>query len=87
LLIHANQLEADHISELFDLFRKRGYRFITLEDALSDPAYSLPDTYVGEEGTGWIDHWAITMGKPPQSGPEFPQWVLDLAKSLRQPQP
>ena len=87
LLIHANQLEADHIGELFDLFRKRGYRFITLEDALSDPAYSLPDTYVGEEGTGWIDHWAITMGKPPQGGPEFPQWVIDLAKPLRQPQP
>jgi len=31
--------------------------FITLEDALSDQAYGLPDTYVGEEGTGWIDHW------------------------------
>ena len=87
LLIHANQLEADHISELFDLFRKRGYRFITLDDALSDSAYSLPDTYVGEEGTGWLDHWAITMGKPPQGEPVFPQWVIDLAKPLRQPQP
>ena len=87
LLIHANQLEADHISELFDLFRKRGYRFITLEEALSDAAYSSPDTYVGEEGTGWLDHWAITMGKPPQGEPEFPQWVIDLAKPLHQPQP
>jgi len=87
LLIHANQLEADHISELFDLFRKRGYRFVTLDDALSDSAYSLPDTYVGEEGTGWLDHWAITMGKPPQGEPVFPQWVIDRAKPLRQPQP
>jgi peptidoglycan/xylan/chitin deacetylase (PgdA/CDA1 family) len=87
LLIHANQLEADHISELFDLFRKRGYGFITLDDALSDGAYSLPDTYVGEEGTGWLDHWAITLGKPPQDEPVFPQWVIDLAKPLRQPQP
>ena len=87
LLIHANQLEADHISELFDLFRKRGYRFITLDDALSDSAYGLPDTYVGEEGTGWLDHWAITMGKPPQDEPVFPQWVIDRAKPLHQPQP
>jgi peptidoglycan/xylan/chitin deacetylase (PgdA/CDA1 family) len=87
LLIHANQLEADHIGELFDLFRKRGYRFITLDDALSDSAYSLPDTYVGEEGTGWLDHWAITMGKIPQGEPIFPQWVIDLAKPLHQPQP
>src|SRR5438094_4227685 len=39
LLLHPNQFEADHISELIELFRKRGYRFITLEDALSDQAY------------------------------------------------
>ena len=82
LLIHANQLEADHIGELFDVFRKRGYRFITLEEALSDFAYGLPDTYLGEEGTGWLDHWAITMGKVPQGEPQFPQWVIDLAKPL-----
>jgi peptidoglycan-N-acetylglucosamine deacetylase len=87
LLIHANQLEADHIDELFDLFRKRGYRFITLEEALSDGAYSLPDTYVGEEGTGWLDHWAITMGKPPQGEPQFPQWVIERAKPLHEGQP
>ena len=36
--------------------RKRGYRFVTLEEALNDSAYALPDTYVGEEGTGWLDH-------------------------------
>jgi peptidoglycan/xylan/chitin deacetylase (PgdA/CDA1 family) len=87
LLLHGNQLEADHMGELLDLMRKRGYRFITLADALSDQAYGLPDTYVGEEGTGWIDHWAITQGKPPQGAPVFPQWVIDRANSLKQTQP
>jgi peptidoglycan-N-acetylglucosamine deacetylase len=87
LLLHGNQLEADHIGELLDVFRKRGYRFVTLADALADEAYSLPDTYVGEEGTGWLEHWAITMGKPPQGAPVFPQWVIDRAKVLHQPQP
>jgi hypothetical protein len=64
------------------VLRKRGYRFITLEDALGDPAYSLPDTYVGEGGTGWIDHWAITQGKIPQGAPAFPQWVIERTKEL-----
>lgn len=82
LLLHASNLEADHIGELLDVLRKRGYRFITLQDALSDSAYSLPDTYVGEEGTGWIDHWAITQGKIPQGAPAFPQWVIDRSKQL-----
>ncbi len=87
LLLHANQLEADHIGELLDVLRKRGYHFVTLGDALGDQAYGLPDTYVGEEGTGWLEHWAITQGKPPQGAPVFPQWVMDRSKILHQPQP
>jgi peptidoglycan-N-acetylglucosamine deacetylase len=82
LLLHASQLEADHIGELLEVLRRRGYRFITLEDALSDSAYSLPDTFVAEGGSGWLDHWGITMGKIPQGAPVFPQWVLDRAKTL-----
>jgi peptidoglycan-N-acetylglucosamine deacetylase len=82
LLLHASNLEADHIGELLDLLRKRGYRFVTLEDALGDAAYSLPDTYVGEEGSGWLDHWAIAQGKIPQGSAEMPQWVIDATKQL-----
>jgi peptidoglycan/xylan/chitin deacetylase (PgdA/CDA1 family) len=83
LLLHASNLEADHIGELLDVLRKRGYRFITLGDALQDGAYSLPDTYAGEEGTSWIEHWAISQGKIPQGAPIFPQWVIDRAKELQ----
>jgi peptidoglycan/xylan/chitin deacetylase (PgdA/CDA1 family) len=87
LLLHANQLEADHIGELLEVMRKRGYHFITLGEALSDQAYGLPDTFIGEEGSGWIDHWAVTLGKPPQGSPVFPQWVIDRSKALHLPQP
>src|SRR5213080_3135363 len=45
LLLHGNWLEADHISELLDLLRKRGYKFVSLQDALSDSAYSMPDEF------------------------------------------
>jgi len=82
LLMHGNWLEADHVAEVLDVLRKRGYKFITLEDALSDPAYSLPDDYVGIEGTSWIDHWAITQGHPPMNTPVFPQWVIDKSNAL-----
>jgi peptidoglycan-N-acetylglucosamine deacetylase len=82
LLLHATWLEADHIGEVIDLLRKRGYQFITLEDAVSDSVYSSPDDYVGE-GTGWIEHWAITRGQPLMGEPSIPQWVLDKANQLR----
>ncbi|MBV8892065.1 MAG: polysaccharide deacetylase family protein [Acidobacteria bacterium] len=83
LLLHGSQLEADHLGELLQLIRKRGYRFITLEQALLDPAYSLPDTYVSIEGRGWLEHWAITKGKPPQGAPEFPPQIAERTKALR----
>jgi peptidoglycan/xylan/chitin deacetylase (PgdA/CDA1 family) len=82
LLLHGNWLEADHIGELMDLLRKRGYKFVTLEDALSDAAYGMPDEFIGEEGTNWLDHWAITRGHPPLNTPVFPQWVIDRAMAL-----
>ena len=85
LLLHANQMEADHLKDLLDLFRKRGYHFISLEDALADPAYSLPDTYVGNEGTDWLTHWAITRGKPPQGFPEIPAGLEDRYNALPRP--
>jgi peptidoglycan/xylan/chitin deacetylase (PgdA/CDA1 family) len=85
LLLHGNWLEADHIGELLDLLRKRGYKFVSLQDALSDSAYSMPDEYVGEEGTNWIDHWAITRGRPPRNTPQFPQWVIDRSNALPRP--
>jgi len=87
LLLHGNNLEAEHIGELFDLLRKRGYRFVTLQDALSDQAYALPDTFVGEEGSNWLDHWAISLGKPPLHAPEAPQAMVDRANAIPQPQP
>lgn len=83
LLLHGNWLEAEHIGELIDLLRKRGYQFVTLGEALSDSAYSMPDEFVGEEGGSWIEHWAITRGQPPRGEPEFPQWVIELSKGLR----
>ena len=70
------------VGELLDVLRKHGYRFITLEDALVDPAYSLPNTYVGEEGSGWIEQWAITQGKIPRGAPQIPQWVFDRTNEL-----
>jgi peptidoglycan/xylan/chitin deacetylase (PgdA/CDA1 family) len=85
ILLHGNWLEADHIGELLDLLQKRSYRFVTLQDALSDPAYSMPDEFVGEEGTNWLDRWAITRGHPPINAPVFPQWVIDRSKALPHP--
>lgn len=77
LLLHANQLNADLMPELLAMLRRRGYTFVTLEHALRDGAYRLPDEYVGRGGFSWIHRWSITKGLPPKGEPEPPAWVRE----------
>jgi peptidoglycan-N-acetylglucosamine deacetylase len=76
LLMHANSINADHFGALADVIKKRGYRFVTLEEALKDEVYKQPDTYVGTGGTGWLHHWELTSGKEPSRTSEPPEWVM-----------
>jgi peptidoglycan/xylan/chitin deacetylase (PgdA/CDA1 family) len=75
LLIHANQLNADMMPDLLAMFRRRGYTFVSLEYALADPAYKLPDGYVGPKGLSWIHRWAMAKGIPERDEPDPPAWV------------
>jgi peptidoglycan-N-acetylglucosamine deacetylase len=78
LLIHANQLNADQMPEILEMFRSRGYRFITLSEALKDPAYALPDDYTGTGGFTWIHRWAMAKHlKFTTYEEEAPQWVRE----------
>lgn len=82
LLIHANQLNADLLPSLLDMFRKRGYRFITLETALADSVYQLRDDYAGPGGFSWIHRWSKTKGMEPKGEPDEPPFVSDAYRKL-----
>lgn len=79
LLIHANALNADYLDELVQMMRARGYQFISLEEALQDSAYRLPDEYVGESGLSWLQRWWITQGNERRKEPYPPKWVREVA--------
>ena len=77
LLIHANELNADHLGELLDRVALRGYRWVTLDEALRDPAYAHADDYVGAWGISWLHHWEVTAGRKRTPSPDPPAWVLE----------
>lgn len=82
-LIHANALNADTYGELIAMARKRGYRFIGLDEALRDPAYQRADAYTGPAGPSWLHRWAIGEKRPASffaGEPSVPDWVLNLAQ-------
>jgi peptidoglycan/xylan/chitin deacetylase (PgdA/CDA1 family) len=76
LLIHASELNADLMPELLAMFRRRGYTFVSLSQALQDPAYREPDTYAGRGGFSWIHRWAMAKGLPNKGEPDPAGWVL-----------
>ena len=78
LLIHLNRLNADTLPERLRALQARGYRFVTLAEALADPAYALPDEYVGKNGPSWLHRWAVARGLPSRlkEEPDPPDWVL-----------
>ena len=77
LLIHASQLNADAMPSLLAMIKSRGYRVVTLEHALKDPAYDLPDAYVGPGGFSWIHRWSMTKGLKGRAEPEEPVWIRE----------
>lgn len=82
MLIHANELNADVLTDLVAAIRGRGYRFVSLDEAVSDPAYLRPDGYTGELGTSWIHRWARAEHRPETffyGEPRTQPWVMKIA--------
>jgi len=83
LLIHASELNRDAMPALLDMFRKSGYAFVSLDEALNDPAYREPDDYAGPKGLSWIHRWALTSHMPLKLEPDEPKSILREHKLIQ----
>ncbi len=88
LLVHANTINAHHFEEMIQMMKKRGYEFISLEEALRDKAYQLQDSYTGRNGTSWIQRWAMTQKHQPtikqfKEEPNVPEFIQKSYDSRR----
>jgi peptidoglycan/xylan/chitin deacetylase (PgdA/CDA1 family) len=81
LLIHANFINSDYLDDLAKMFKKRGYEFVTLEEALKDKAYLLPDTFIKRAGISWLHRWALDRGRETilPDEPKVPDFVMKAA--------
>lgn len=62
LMLTGGVLNAHCFGDLASMLKRRGYSFVTLEQATRDEAYSQPDTYTGESGNSWLARWAVSRG-------------------------
>lgn len=82
LLTHANTINAHYLGRVLGRLAAEGYQFVSLDQALRDPAYQSPDDYVRNGGISWIHRWALTQGKRGtffKGEPEVPAAIDRLA--------
>lgn len=83
LLVHANMINADYFDELVEELIKHNYQFISLKEALTDPAFQSEDTFIGKGGISWLHRWSYTK-KVDRSffagEPEVPKSIMDIAE-------
>ncbi|GAC1703321.1 MAG: hypothetical protein NVS9B4_11130 [Candidatus Acidiferrum sp.] len=87
MLLHVNRLNADVIDQLLDLFVQKQCRFVTLDAALSDPAYNTPETFVAKfskYGPMWGYRWAAELGVQVNGALESepPDWIRQYGARL-----
>ena len=80
LLLHANELNARYLPSVVELMKRRGYEFVTLDDALADEAYALADRYTGSAGVSWLFRWDYSAERVVdwKTEPEPPEFVQRL---------
>lgn len=86
LLLHANRLNALAMGELLHRLSAVGYTFISMTEALKDPAYQTADGYFGPAGITWLHRWALTRGMSGEVFGEEPGVPAFVQQAFRAPQ-
>lgn len=61
--------------------KKRGYKFITLEEALKDEAYRLPEAQ-SRRGLSWLHRWMLAKGLKLNEEPGVPKFIAQAFAEL-----
>ena len=83
-LLHANRINADYLGAMLERLAGRGYTFVTLAEAVRDPAFSTADEYTRKWGVSWLHRWRVGLGLPSalRDEPEPPGWVFEVHEAL-----
>ena len=69
MVLTPSRLVADSADDLFGMIEKRGYKFVSMDEAQSDEAYKTPESFIGKSGISWFERWTMAAGKPLRDEP------------------
>ena len=71
MVLTPSRLVTDSADELFGMIEKRGYQFISMEEALADEAYRTEENFYGKAGISWFERWQMAKGKKLRDEPDI----------------
>ncbi|HEX8745657.1 MAG TPA: M56 family metallopeptidase [Pyrinomonadaceae bacterium] len=80
LMLSASALNADNFDRLMEMLKRRGYGFITMDEALEDKAFAQSPGYAGPWGISWIERWALDKGVDIRGDPGLPRYMWQFGK-------
>ena len=84
LWLHCGVATAHFLEDLIKMLERRGYGFITLQEALSDEVFQAKEEYVGPEALSFIDRVAASrnLSFDPRSGELSKEDIENQLKAL-----
>jgi hypothetical protein len=80
MVLTPSRLITDTADEFFSMVTKRGYSFITVDEAQSDAAYKTREDFTGEAGISWFERWTMAKGNRLRPEPDVDASVLKTWK-------
>lgn len=78
MVLTPSRLVTDSADELFGMIERRGYKFVSMEEAQKDEAYRTPESFYGESGISWFERWQMLQGKKLRDEPRVDKKVWSL---------
>ncbi len=79
LVLTPSRLVADSADELFGTFAKRGYKFVSMDEAQADAAYQTEEKIVdSKSGISWFERWQMAQNKKLRDEPRVSKLVYKI---------
>jgi len=71
MVLTPSRLVADSFDEVFGMLEKRGYKFVSMDEAQKDTAYNTEEKFVeSKSGISWFERWQMAQGKKLRDEPK-----------------
>ena len=80
MVLTPSRLIMDTADEFFTMATKRGYSFVSIDEAQADPAYNTKEEFTGDAGISWFERWTLAKGAALRKEPEIDAAVQKVWK-------